>query len=243
MFYNPRLNDDEMQRAYRGYRSKEYREMRHEFEPWYSERFNAELASETHYVSRRVKLAPIFQQHLQGHEIRRVLDYGGDHGDLMLGLFGNAELFVYDISGATPARGVTATSDPEACQADLIINSNVLEHVGSPRTLVNEIMDAAPSGALIFLEVPCEAALGPRRIIRRMVQAAIVAVTRPSMARHVIRPAALYMMHEHVNYFTERSLTTLMQRCGGKVVASGYYPLIAQATNEGVVWCMAEKQS
>ena len=133
MFYNPRLDDDELQRAYGGYRSKEYREMRHKSEPWYTEKFNAELASDAHYASRRAKLAPIFQQHLQEYKIKRVLDYGGDRGDLMLGLFGNAELLVYDISGATPAPGVHATSDPTTCSADLIINSNVLEHVGAPQ--------------------------------------------------------------------------------------------------------------
>jgi hypothetical protein len=243
MFYNPRLDDAELQRAYGGYRSNEYLEMRNKFEPWYTEKFNADLASDSHYESRRAKLAPIFKQNLDGRKIRRVLDYGGDHGDLMLGLFGDAELLVYDISGATPAPGVIATSNPAACHADLIINSNVLEHVGSPRALVSEILQAAPSGGLIFLEVPCEAALGAKRIIRRMAQIAFMAVARPSLASHVIRPATLYMMHEHVNYFTEQSLTTLMTKSGGKVVASGYYPLAARASDEGVIWCLAEKQA
>jgi len=48
-------------------------------------------------------------------------------------------------------------------------------------------------------------------------------------------------MHEHINYYTQRSITTLMQNCGGRVLASGFYPLIARATNEGVVWCLGEK--
>ena len=82
-FYNPRLDDDELQRFYTGYRSPEYLEMRRSFEPWYTEKFNADLASPAHYESRRAKLAPIFQQHLRGRTIRRVLDHGGDHGDLI----------------------------------------------------------------------------------------------------------------------------------------------------------------
>ena len=51
------------------------------------------------------------------------------------------------------------------------------------------------------------------------------------------------MMHEHINYFTEHSLVTLMHNSGGKVVASGFYPFTARATNEGVVWCLGEKQA
>ena len=89
MFYNPRLDNAELQRAYSGYRSNEYLKMRNKFEPWYTEKFNADLASDSHYESRRAKLAPIFKQNLDGRKIRRVLDYGGDHGDLMLGLFGD----------------------------------------------------------------------------------------------------------------------------------------------------------
>lgn len=240
-FYNPRLEDADLQRLYGGYRSDEYRKMRHASEPWYTERFNADLASAAHYTMRRAKLAPIFQQHLHGRTIPSVLDYGGDHGDLMLGLFGNAQLFLYDISGADPAPGVTAVHDPAACRASLIINSNVLEHVGFPRALVSDMFKAAPSGGLVFLEVPCEAALGIRRIVRRTAQMAVIAAARPSLARHVLRPATFYMMHEHVNYFTEHSLNTLMRVCGGEVVASGKYPLAAEASNEGVVWCLGEK--
>lgn len=241
MFYNPRLDDADLRQHYTGYRSAEYLQMRRFFEPWYTEKFNADLASASHYESRRTKLAPIFRQYLSDRKIKRVLDHGGDHGDLMLGLFGDAQLFLYDISGAAPVPGVTAVADPAACKADLIINSNVLEHVGFPRVMVSQILVAAPVGGLVFLEVPCEAALGFNRLIRRIAQTVITSAVRPSLATHLVRPSTLYMMHEHINYFTERSLTTLMRVSGGNVIASGYYPLVARASNEGVVWCLAEK--
>ncbi len=240
-FYNPRLDDDELQRFYTGYRSPEYLEMRRSFEPWYTEKFNADLASPAHYESRRAKLAPIFQQHLRGRTIRRVLDHGGDHGDLMLGLFGDAELYLYDISGAAPALGVTAVSDPASCRPDLIINSNVLEHVGFPRVLVSQILDAAPPGGLVFLETPCENVFGWRRILRRIAQIPLMTAAKSRLAVHLLQPATIFMMHEHINYYTERSLTTLMDRCGGNVIASGFYPLVATAGNEGIVWCLGEK--
>lgn len=241
MFYNPRPDGAELQSEYSNYRSKEYLRLRHSFEPWYTAKFNADLASAAHYQARRAKLAPILRENLSNRKINRVLDYGGDHGSLVVGIFDSAELFLYDISGAAADLGVTPTSDPVECKADLIVNSNVLEHVSFPRALVNEILRAAPEGGLIFLEVPCERALGLKRIARRVAQIGIMTLARPSLARHVVRPASLYMMHEHINYFTERCLAMLVSACGATVLASGSYALDARAGNEDVGWCLAQK--
>jgi methyltransferase family protein len=243
MFYNPRLEDEDLRRLYGSYRSEEYQKMRFDSEPWYTKKFNEDLASPGSYELRRAKLSPILKEHLGPRKIGRILDYGGDRGDLVAGLLEGAEAYCFDISGIEAAPGVTGTNDPASCKADLIINSNVLEHVGFPRVLVNEILQAAPEGCLIFLEVPCEAALGFKRIVRRVAQIGIMTLTRPSLARHIVRPASLFMMHEHINYFTEHCLTTLVHVCGAEVVASGSYPLDSTAGNESVGWCLAQKSS
>ena len=243
MFYNPRLDDDDLRRLYSNYRSEEYQKMRHASEPWYTPKFNTDLASPHHYETRRAKVGPILRQHVGNRKISRILDYGGDRGDLVVGLFEGAQTLVYDISGIKAAKGVTATNDPSECKADLIVNSNVLEHVGFPRIHVSEILEAAPEGGLVFLEVPCEFPLGPSRIVRRLAQIGVMALTRPAQARFVIRPASLYMMHEHINYFTERSLTTLMRSSGGEVIASGSYPFAGRGGKADMAWCLGTNQS
>jgi len=227
-----------MSSLYRNYRSEEYWRMRHASEPWYTEKFNVDLASDKSYEIRRAKLAPILRKHIGNRKINRILDYGGDRGDLVVGLFEDAEAFVYDISGIPAAVGVTATSDPVACKADLIINSNVLEHVGFPRIVMSEIFKAAPNGELVFLEVPSEFPFSLTRIARRIAQAGIMSLTRPALARHVLRPATFYMMHEHINYFTEESLTALMRTSGGSVIASGSYFSSGRAGKADMVWCL-----
>ena len=240
MFYNPRLDAVEEGRLYAGYRSDEYLRMRHASEPWYTARFNADLASPDSYELRRRTLAAILRQHTGKREIRRVLDYGGDHGDLVRGLVSEAAAFVYDISGVPAVDGVTSTTDPAKCKADLVINSNVLEHVGFPRRLVGEILQATPPGGMVFLEVPCESPLGLTRIFRRLAQLAIMALTRPALAAPVARTAGLYMMHEHINYFTEQSLATLMRSCGCGVIASGTYPANGRAGKGDMTWCLGK---
>jgi len=240
-FYNPRLDDADLQNLYAGYRSDEYRHMRHSTEPWYTTSFNATLASQANYEKRRARLAPILKKHLGQRKIKRVLDHGGDHGDLVLGLIEGAEPFVYDISGVAPAPGVKATIDPAATNADLIINSNVLEHVGFPRAMVTDILRAAPDQGLIFLEVRCEVATGYSRILRRIAQIGIMGVYRPLLAPYIFQPAALYMMHEHINYFTERSLTELMRKCGGTTISSGSYFSSSRTGSADVAWCLGQK--
>ncbi len=238
MFYNPRLDDGDLRRLYENYRSEEYQKMRHASEPWYTAKFNTDLASPLSYKNRRAKLAPILRKHVGERKIHRVLDYGGDRGDLIVGLFDGAEAFVYDISGIPAATGAIATTDPAGCEADLIINSNVLEHVGFPRILVGEILKAAPKGGLVFLEVPCEFAFGLPRIARRLAQIGVMALAHPALARHILRPAGLYMMHEHINYFTERSLIELMRSCGGSVIAAGSYFSSGRAGKADMAWCL-----
>ena len=204
-------------------------------------KFNTDLASANSYAFRRRLLGPILRQHTSGKRIDRVLDYGGDRGDLVAGLFAGAEAYVYDISGIPAAEGVIATDDPLGCKADLIINSNVLEHVGFPGAVVSEILQELTNGGLMFVEVPCEVPLGIRRIARRFVQTAVTAVLRPHMAGSVLRPASLYMMHEHINYFNARSLAALMQACGVNVIASGAYLSNSRAGRADVAWCIATK--
>ncbi len=243
MFYNPRLDDDELRRLYGNYRSEEYQQMRHASEPWYTTKFNTDLASAKSYEIRRAKLAPILRDNIGELKIHRILDYGGDRGDLVVSLLDGAEAFVYDISGIPAATGVMSITDPAGCKADLIINSNVLEHVGFPRLLVGEILKAAPEDGLVFFEVPCEEPLGLARLSRRIAQLGVMTFTRPALARYMIRPASLYMMHEHINYFTELSLIELMRACGGNVVAAGSYFSSGRAGKADMAWCLGRNNS
>ena len=241
LFYNPRLDDSDLRKLYGGYRTEEYRQMRHSTEPWYTAKFNADLASEESYRIRRAKLAPILDQHIGKRKISRILDYGGDRGDLVVSLVEGAKAFVYDISGIPATESVTAIADPAACSADLIINSNVLEHVGFPVDLVKQIFRAAPEGGLVFLETPCEIPLGFTRIARRLAQVGVMTFFHPLLSRFILRPATFYMMHEHINYFTEQSLTKLTLVSGGTVLASGTYSVSGRAGNADIVWCIATK--
>jgi hypothetical protein len=229
-FYNPRLTRDDADKLYANYRSAEYQQMRHATEPWYTEKFNASLPADDFYKLRREKLSAVLAQHIDLSRIKSVLDYGGDSGKLVQGLIPGAQAFVYDISGQPAVAGVTSVTNPD-CGPDLIINSNVLEHVGFPRETMQEMVSIMPKHGLLFVEVPQESPFSRQILIRRVAQTGIVTLLRPKLARHVLRPASLYLMHEHINYFTEHSLRKLMNP-----IASGTYDLSGP-----LVWCIGTK--
>ena len=74
-----------------------------------------------------------------------------------------------------------------------------------------------------------------------MVMIILTTLLRPSKSLPMLQPAALYMMHEHINYFTERSLTTLMRMAGGVPIASGTYPMVTAGQRVDMGWCLGTK--
>jgi hypothetical protein len=226
MFFNPRMDSEEEGRLYAQYRSEEYRRMRHSVEPWYTQRFNLALSAPHLMEARRQILSELLQRQLAGRKIATVLDFGGDRGGLVRALIPGATPYVYDISAVEPEPGVQRGGDLAACRArqfDLVVNSNVLEHVGFPRLLLEQIRSVASPQTLVFLEVPFESPLERPLLIRRAVQWGLLAVSRPRVAASLASPRALCLMHEHVNYFDSKSLEALLRTTGWTVLASGSY--------------------
>jgi hypothetical protein len=86
---------------------------------------------------------------------------------------------------------VKAVTNPVECAPDLIVNSNVLEHVGFPQRLMQRMLQVAPAGGMIFLEVPVENPFGVRQLAKRTTQIGLVGLLRPRLAPQVVRPATL----------------------------------------------------
>lgn len=224
-FSNTRFEPEEENRLYAGYRGPEYQAMRQSCEPWYTPVFNQRLSTGT-MESRRAPIAAIFRQHLPS-ELKTVLDFGGDRGDLFAGLVRGASTHVYDISGIPAAEGVTAISSLDECAKlnfDLIGCSNVLEHVAYPRKLMADIKRIARPNTLIFVEVPSETPFGIRNYAKRSAQQLVLAAARSKVAASMLPLRFLRQVHEHVNFFSLDSLRKLMEVEGLHVRACGTYP-------------------
>ncbi len=246
IFFNPRLEPSEEASLYAGYRTPEYQKMRRSFEPWYTEKLNASLSSPEAWQHRIQLLRKLFHDRLKlsGRTFGNVLDFGGDHGELIAELAPATRRFVYEISGVNPVAGVESLHSLEECRQhrfDLIVTSNVLEHVGSPRDVIAQIASIATPETLIFNEVPYESVADWRTRLKRIVQAGLLAVTRPALASRMLGPGMFNLMHEHVNYYSRRSLDRLMEVSGFEVLDSGDYELATGFLGARMLWSLAQK--
>lgn len=246
IFFNPRLDPGEEARLYKGYRDAEYLRARHAVEPWYTERFNAEFMEPDLLRRRKAVLVEILSRNVPSHGSCRILDFGGSHGELVKDLLPNSAAYVYDISNVAPLDGVTPCSGLAECRRhefDLIVCSNVFEHVGSPRAIFEQIREIAAPKTLLWIEVPHESPFKWNRRMRRLAQEAMLLAFRPRVGLSTLKPGMLHWMHEHINFFNTRSLQALLRNGGCEVLASDTYRLRSPLGSEEMVWVMGRLEA
>jgi hypothetical protein len=233
-FFDRRLSQETMARLYDGYRGDAYFQARHALEPWYTRAHNQGLGD----LGERVgALLGFLGAHLDLTTLGRTLDHGGDRGQLLSPELGR-ERFVYEVSGVEPVPGVRRLSSEElvAPSFDLILSCHVLEHVAVPRELVAHI--AQLRARYQYWEVPLE-----RPVFAAALSSDFQASWLEWLVRHprallgvdflstamrtlvgVVPPLAVVKLHEHQQFFGERSLRALLESEGLHVVALAIDP-------------------
>jgi hypothetical protein len=248
-FFNQRMDEDEERRLYTGYRLSEYRQMRFSCEPWYTETFNANLNTPEVWSMRKGKLADVFREQFRDYKISSILDFGGDRGELIRDLIPGATRYVYEISDVETLPGILPLRSLEACRQhrfDLILSSNVLEHVGFPRQTLGQMQAIATPGTLVFLDIPYESPFSLFTVAKRLTQNGTLLALRPDIGMSLLHSGALVQMHEHVNYFCPQALNQLVDSMGWKILASGVYTLgiyklgPIKVPSGKMTWCVAQ---
>jgi SAM-dependent methyltransferase len=219
LFLDMRFDDDEMASLYFDYRGASYCEQRERFEPGYSAR-NKMLLDGSKYAA---EIEAFLQPHLVARS-PRVLDWGGDSG-INTPFRGTAACHdILDISARPLIDGARAVarSDIEENVYDLVVYSNVLEHMPYPRQSLCEVTSAMRPNTLLYLEVPHED---------------VVRLTPTADARLEWK----HHWHEHINFFTEQSLSAIVGAAGLKV-ADRRSPLITAGGKQGYVFSIAARR-
>ena len=191
LFLDIRFSDMEVKSLYSGYRNKLYVDTREKYEPGYKIRNDDLNEGITHidqiesFLSNYVSIP------------MRLLDWGGDTGKNTPFKRRNINFHIFDISKIEPQFGAKSVSKSEMLENtyDLIICSHVLEHVPYPVSLIQEMKNAMYDQTILYIEVPLEE---------------IVRLSDNSNQLHLRKKH----WHEHINFFSEKSLLTMMNLCG-----------------------------
>jgi len=198
LFLDIRFNKYEMDNLYKGYRDEVYVTMREKYEPGYKKR-NDVLNKGYDYLG---EVEGFLTQNLDSIKNLSILDWGGDTGKNTP--FCNNEsnsIHIYDISNKDTLNGVKRVNLNEAKdnKYDLIVCSNVLEHVPYPQDFMLEIKECMNNSTLLYIEVPYE------NHIREFSNLD----DRLNKKKH---------WHEHINFFNDVSLKKVFENCGYSVL-------------------------
>lgn len=193
LFLDIRFSNEELSRLYQGYRGVAYSSLREKYEPGYLAR-NADLEVGINYVA-------AIEEFIAPHLIFpvKVLDWGGDTGTNTPFRDRRCVHDIVEVSNKEPIEGARFVAREQAMHGgyDLVVCSNVLEHVPYPLEIIADLRAALGPNSLLYLELPFEdlvrCNLGELQTLKRH-------------------------WHEHINFFSEKSIRRLLSAGGLRVI-------------------------
>jgi hypothetical protein len=196
LFLDIRFSEEELSALYNGYREEAYTNLRNFYEPGYQSR-NEALNEGENYISKVESfLSPYLTLPIS------MLDWGGDTGKNSPFKNNHSQFHIYDISNKPVIEGAKHVNKETAYQTeyDLIVCSNVLEHVPYPSDVIMEMTAAMRQNTILYIEVPHE----------EIVRTASMNEDLHLKKKH---------WHEHINFFNDQSLQKLVELCGLTIIS------------------------
>lgn len=239
-YFSHRFDADTLDAMYSGYRDDRYLSIRRSWEPWYSRKTNSATKPGSDAAAERTGfMTEVVAAHADIEDFRNIVDYGGDEGQFFPTGYAGRK-YVIEVSGKNLVEGVKAAStlDELPDRPHLVIAAHLLEHLVDPLALVSEIRAAVADDGLFYVEVPLDRPKvrpwhsGPQyRRFLKWVSASrfswVAADFATGVARNFGRTVPRYgtvKQSEHINYFSTRSLRTLLTRGGFRIVGTASDP-------------------
>lgn len=258
-FFSYRFSDSEMSRLYSGYRGPNYFSVRNKAEPWYRESTNSANLNPDIVSSRKQGLLSFLRSHLPPDKKDFVCaDVGGDAGQFIPLELASAA-YVVEKSDQKTVEGVKRVSAVTDISEgiDLIVCAHVLEHLPDPVSFIRQTLNAAAmaQGCLVYLEVPLEryhisdamSSAGYKSYLESLLRfrpLLVLADFASVLARGFLNrvfPPLIIKMHEHLSFFTPRSLEECLRDLGFETVEVKEEKGASVATHQGVIRLLAKR--
>lgn len=224
-FYEYRFTSSEEKALYKNYRDEAYQKTREKYECWYTEKVNAEInkgeADRQQKCIKKMLIKNGFS------DIKTALDFGGNQGSTFYHSLGSEAKYVYDISGAPPLLGIHGIRDYSELSRnhyDFIMCNMVFEHLSEPYTVLEELYNIGDNTTVYYIEVPGENPFVNGNKFSAFKNLHLVLNKKYSLVRLVkyylkLKKQPYMPMKEHINFFTQKSLSTMIENGGFSIIA------------------------
>jgi hypothetical protein len=221
--------DKILEALYHSYRGDEYFRVRNSWEPSYTRELNAGLNSGEAWLNgRRAQIEKsLVDAGYQPETMLSVLDFGGGHGGVMPKLPNRYLLEANEF--VQPEEGITlikSLEEGKSLKLNLVMCCGVLEHLNSPRQLIETILEL--NSEVFLFEVPTGTPR-PRvgfaksaTVLRKIASSKIVWRRLQRLERKTSSKWRSYFplrCSEHLQFFTSEGLYKLLTSCGLDVLA------------------------
>jgi SAM-dependent methyltransferase len=217
-----RPTKNEMDKLYKNYRDVFYQKQRQKYDSWYTNAINDLFDDQIAYRDRQEFANKFLHEHMDAVAIKSVLDYGGNNGIHIPQIFINAKKYVFDISGVKTVDGVQSfnnINDAKKQQYDFVMCAHVLEHVPEPNQLLGNLKELVAKNGYLYICVPFDSPFYKHKTGKVQFLFNRYFSFRVILDRFLRDWKYPFIMHEHINYFTEDSVKELLERCGLTVIA------------------------
>ena len=228
-FYDYRLTDEEADLLYKDYRGEEYQRTRERYECFYTSKVNNALNSDALSLKhQKENITRVVSEYIKGG-IETALDYGGNEGRTFTESLGTREKYVYDISGVKTVDGVRCISDRQELfshRYDLIMCNQLFEHLADPAEVLGFIRSLGDNDTYFYIEVPGENPFIMNNkfgILKNIPMFFNPIYSKTRLVKYYFHRKKLPFMpmHEHINFFTPKSIRMLGELNGFEVITVG----------------------
>jgi SAM-dependent methyltransferase len=228
-FYSQRYDEADMAGLYSQYRTESYLRTRQRWEPWYRASINNAFEPSSPATAQRVQFLEAALRSACGDRVWSVIvDVGGDAGQFFPRRVTGRRVLIDPSNKQLPDGVERVSSLGELGSApDLIILAHVLEHLTDPLVLLSELHEVLVDDGRLYVEVPTDrpATTGRDAATRHGQRLDFLARHRvpfvaadfaSGVGRRVgIRgPFSVIKQSEHLNFFSEGSLSAMLSRVG-----------------------------
>ena len=245
-FYDLRFSNDQIAKLYEGYRGEAYQKIRQQSDVWYTKEINRLLDVDNSATeARKDTLINLIERHCDTTEPFTMLDFGGDRGQSFPYIKG-ARNFVYDISNkplVEGAIGLKSIDEAKNIDFSLIMCNHVLEHVNEPIATAKSIVDIMGDKTLLYIELPMDSPFYASKFdnLKFLTNKYF---TWGNILKHFVITKfdnCFAPMSEHINYFTLKSMSKLVDSLGLKVIESGEKTINCGWNNTKAIYCLCAK--